>query len=146
MVQTAAVRRGLAGRCPRCGGRGVFRSLTELRERCPTCGFGFVREEGYWLGAMAVAFAMVEIVFAALLIAVIGSTWPDVPWTPLLIAGLVLNGVVPFLAYGWAKTIWLGIHYAFSPATATEEAEAATHQAASAPDARPGSETSERGE
>jgi uncharacterized protein (DUF983 family) len=110
----------------------VFRSLTELQDRCPTCAFGFVREEGYWLGAMAVIFAIVEVVFGALLVVTIASTWPDVPWTPLLIAGLVLNGVVPFVGYGWAKTIWMGVHYAFSPATATEEAEAATHQAAQA--------------
>lgn len=110
----------------------MFRSLTELHERCPTCGFGFVREEGYWLGAMVVIIAIVEVVFGALLVGAIASTWPDVPWTPLLIAGLVLNGVVPFVGYGWAKTIWMGIHYAFSPATATEEAEAATHQAAQA--------------
>jgi len=32
-----------------------------------------------------------------------------VPWTPLLIGGLVLNGIVPFLLYGWSKTIWVGV-------------------------------------
>lgn len=129
-MEIAAVGRGLAGRCPRCGGGGVIRSLTELHDRCPTCGFGFVREDGYWLGAMAVIFAIVEGVFAIFLVGTIAATWPDVPWTPLLIGGLVLNGVVPFVGYAWAKTIWMGLHYAFSPATPTEEAEAATHRAA----------------
>jgi uncharacterized protein (DUF983 family) len=103
-----AVRRGLAGRCPRCGGRGIFKGVMDLTESCPTCGLAFEREEGYWVGAMIVIFALVEVVFGAVFVGGMLLTWPDVPWTGLLITGLVLNGVVPFVGYGWAKAIWLG--------------------------------------
>lgn len=109
-----AVRRGLAGRCPRCGARGIFTGMADLKRACPTCGLVFEREEGYWVGAMIVIFALVEIVFAAVLVLGIALTWPDVPWTALLVAGLVFNGVVPFVGYGWAKATWLGLDRGYS--------------------------------
>lgn len=86
----------------------------DLQPSCPTCGLAFEREEGYWVGAMIVIFALVEVVFGLVLVLGIVLTWPDVPWTALLVAGLVLNGVVPFVGYGWAKAIWLGLDHGFS--------------------------------
>ena len=128
MVRTVsrgqAVRRGMAGRCPACGARGIFTGsvlMPDLKDACPSCGLTFAREEGYWVGAMIVIFALVEIVFGATLLFGILLTWPDVPWTALLITGLVLNGVVPFLGYGWAKAIWLGLDRGFSDVDAGRE-------------------------
>ncbi len=133
------VLRGLCGHCPRCGGRGVFASLNELRERCPTCGLAFVREDGYWLGAMTVAILVVELVFGVFFIGGMLLTWPDVPWTGLLIGGLVLNATLPIVTYGWSKTVWLGLDLAFFPTSVLEEAEAITHADAPPADGDPGS-------
>lgn len=116
----SAIGRGLRGRCPHCGGRGIFRSVNELKDACPTCGFSFVREEGYWVGAMTVIMALILIFFGAWFIGGMLLTWPDVPWTMLLIGGLVLNGIVPFALYGWSKSIWVGLDLAFTPARAEE--------------------------
>lgn len=116
----AALGRGFRGRCPHCGGRGIFRGVTELKDACPSCGFSFVREEGYWVGAMTVIMALVIGVFATWLVGGMLLTWPEVPWTTLLIGGIVLNGIVPFALYGWAKTIWVGLDVAFNPARAEE--------------------------
>ena len=109
-------RRGLTGRCPRCGAGGIAAGFFDLADRCPSCGWTFEREEGFWVGAMVVLFAAIEALFAAFLLVGILATWPDVPWTVLLIAGLVLNGTVPFLLYRWSKTTWMGLHSAFVPA------------------------------
>lgn len=115
-----ALLRGFRGRCPNCGSRGVFRSITELKDACPTCRFSFVREEGYWVGAMTVIMALIIVIFAVWFVGGMLLTWPDVPWTTLLIGGLVLNGIVPFALYGWSKTIWVGLDLAFNPARAEE--------------------------
>lgn len=115
-----AIGRGLRGRCPHCGGRGIFAGLDELQEACPTCGFSFVREEGYWVGAMIVIFGVVIVIFAVWFVGGMLVTWPDVPWTVLLIGGLVLNGLVPFVLYGWSKAVWVGLDLAFNPARAEE--------------------------
>lgn len=98
----------------------MFASITELVPVCPTCGFSFVREEGYWVGAMTVIMAIVLVVFGAWFVGGMIATWPDVPWTGLLVGGIVVNTLVPFLLYGWAKTIWVGLDLAFNPARAEE--------------------------
>lgn len=112
--------RGISGRCPICGGRGIFAGIADLQESCPTCRFSFVREEGYWVGAMIVIMALVLISFGTWFVGGMLLTWPDVPWTGLLIGGLVINGAVPFVLYGWSKAIWVGLDVAFSPARAEE--------------------------
>lgn len=112
--------RGFRGACPHCGGRGIFRGIADLRDACPTCGFSFVREEGYWVGAMTVIMALILVLFGGWFVGGMVLTWPDVPWTGLLIGGVILNGLVPFVLYGWSKTIWLGLDMAFNPARADE--------------------------
>ena len=112
--------RGLLARCPNCGGRGVFKGIADLEDSCPVCRFSFVREEGYWVGAMIVIMALVMIFFGTFFVGGMLLTWPDVPWTALLVGGIVINGLTPFLLYGWSKTIWLGLDLAFNPARADE--------------------------
>ena len=112
--------RGLAGACPACGGRGIFAGLNDLVDACPTCRFSFVREEGYWVGAMIVIMALVLVVFGLWTVGGILVTWPDVPWTPLLVGGILLNLIVPLVFYGWSKTIWVGLDLAFNPARVEE--------------------------
>ena len=128
MERLRRVGRGAVRRCPRCGHDDIFTSYFGLRHHCPRCGFLFEREEGYWVGAMIVNIAVTEGAFAAVFLGGMLVTWPDVPWTPLLIAGLVLNGLLPILFYPLSKTIWLGIDLFFNPPTIAEEAEAATQR------------------
>ena len=112
--------RGFKGQCPNCGGRGIFAGLNDLAPHCPTCRFSFVREEGYWLGAMIVIMALVLIIFGTWTIGGLLLTWPDVPWTLLTGVGIALNILVPFTLYGWSKTIWMGLDLTFNPAQAEE--------------------------
>jgi uncharacterized protein (DUF983 family) len=124
--------RGAAGRCANCGGRGVFASFSELHPRCPSCGYLFEREEGYWLGAMIANICVTEALFGIWFVGGMLATWPDVPWMLLLIGGVALNIVVPIVYYPISKTQWVGIHLAFARPDPTEEAGAIAAQAASA--------------
>lgn len=81
---------------------------------CPACGLEFEREEGYWVGAMIVNIVVTELVFGAVLVGGMLASWPDVPWTQLLIAGVVLNVAVPVLFYPRSKTLWVGIDRFFT--------------------------------
>jgi uncharacterized protein (DUF983 family) len=116
----APLARGVTGRCPNCGGRGIFAGIAELQEACPSCRFSFVREEGYWLGAMIVIMALVLVSFGLWFVGGMLLTWPDVPWTGLMIGGLLINGIIPFVLYGWSKSIWVGLDMTFNPARAEE--------------------------
>ena len=124
LARVRRVWRGTLRRCANCGGGDLFVSWFRMRGTCPTCGFSFEREEGYWLGAMIVNLAVTEALFGLLFVGGMLLTWPDVPWNGLLIAGLVLNGLVPVAFYPFSKTIWVGIDLFFNPPSATEEAEA----------------------
>jgi len=103
------------GRCARCGAGDLGASFLELKDECPNCGWTFEREEGYWVGAMVVLFAAVEGLYVAFLAVGILAWWPEVHWNVLLWAGLALNATAPFLLYRWSKTVWVGLHVAFSP-------------------------------
>ncbi len=133
----AAIRRGVTARCPNCGARGLFTGYFTLRARCPACGLRFEREEGYWLGAMVINLAVTETLFGVWFVGGMVVTWPDVPWTLLLVGGIALNLVVPIAYYPLSKTTWLGVHLAFVPPDAGEEADAiAARESEDDPDER----------
>jgi uncharacterized protein (DUF983 family) len=121
-----ALGRGLVMRCPTCGAGDLFVSYYTMRERCLNCGTAFEREEGYWVGAMIVLIGATELLFALWFVGGMLLTWPDVPWTGLLIGGVVLNLTFPFFAYSWSKTAWMGLHDAFVPEEPTQQADAIT--------------------
>lgn len=116
----APLGRGLTLRCPRCGSRGIFASFFELEDTCPTCDYPFVREEGYWLGAMVVDIGLVELLFGAAFVGGMLLTWPDVPWNLFLVLGLAMNATLPILLYPWCKTVWMGVHTSFVPSALHE--------------------------
>ena len=121
-----ALGRGLVMRCPTCGAGDLFVSYYTMRERCLSCGTAFEREEGYWVGAMIVLIGMTEVLFGIWFVGGMLLTWPDVPWTGLLIGGVVLNLTFPVLGYSWSKTAWMGLHDAFVPEEPAQQADAIT--------------------
>ena len=126
--------RGLVGRCPLCGGRGLFVHWFTLRERCPTCGLRFDRrpEEGFFLGAYTLNLSLVLSLLCVDLF-LYGLAEGDViavaPWI-LVVGGLVMAVIVPLLGYPASKTTWSAIDLAMNPLDPVEQAEALTHVSA----------------
>jgi uncharacterized protein (DUF983 family) len=118
-----ALGNGLRKRCPVCGEKDLFESFLTIKRTCPDCGLVFEREDGYWLGAMIVAMALVIVAFAVVFLGGLALTWPDVPWTGLLIGTIVVNLVVPVALYPWCMTVWMGLHHAFVTSNRDEDAE-----------------------
>jgi uncharacterized protein (DUF983 family) len=54
------IARGLANCCPNCGGRTLFKAgtLFELDRSCRTCGLKIEKDEGFFLGAMAINYGV----------------------------------------------------------------------------------------
>ncbi len=101
--------RALRRRCPRCGERRIWRSWFNATDNCPNCGLVFEREEGYWVMAIVVNTAFVEAIFGVLFIGGLVATWPDINWRFLLAAGLITNGMLPFLFFPFSKTLWVAL-------------------------------------
>jgi len=104
--------RGLLHRCPNCGGDTVFRGLFATNSRCARCGFLIEREEGFFLGAMALNFAVgafpLIIVFVLVFMEKISAT--------LAMAIVVVWGaLVPILFYRSSKSLWMMLVYLCIP-------------------------------
>ena len=103
--------RGARKRCPRCGERKILDGFFKLTPRCPACDLRFEREEGGFLGAMALNYT-VAIVFWLVVMAVgIALTVPVVPVAPLLVASIGVLTVVPVWFYPRSKTLWAAIEF-----------------------------------
>jgi len=104
-----ALARGMLRRCPRCGNRKLFISWFRMKEACNRCGLILEREEGGYLGAIAINYGVTGIVFIAVLVAVVWRTVPEVPVAPLLAASIAISVLVPVVFFPFSKTIWLAI-------------------------------------
>lgn len=135
MPSVAPLARGLAGRCPHCGGARVLAGPWEIDDECPACHYSFIREDGYWVGAMTVLMALLLLAFVVTIGIGAALTWPDVPVVGLTVATFVVTLLVGASAYSWSKTIWVGLDLAFSPPSAVEQAEMETRRAAATPPA-----------
>lgn len=103
------IARGALRLCARCGQGRLFTRWFIMRPDCPRCGVHFEREQGYWLGAMTLNFAVTEAMFVVVLVTTMALTWPDVPWGKLLVAVLATNVIVPLVFYPISKTLWVGL-------------------------------------
>jgi uncharacterized protein (DUF983 family) len=111
--------RALRRRCPVCGRAPLFDGWFSVRPRCGYCGFAFERheDEDYWLGAFLLNFIATELVFAALLLAVLVATWPSPPWRPLIWVAAIQMIVAPIVGYPFSKAVWLAGDLLFRPPT-----------------------------
>ncbi len=109
--------RGLVVRCPRCGKGKLFRGVFAMYDRCPVCDLDFVREEGFYTGAMAINLVVSELIVTAYIIpvAVIAGINPQVPFIPIMIFSSPLPILLPILFFRPARGLWLSMNYFFNP-------------------------------
>ena len=56
------VARAFARRCPICGDDRIWKGWFNLRDACPNCDYVFIRESGYFLGALALNLIVAELI------------------------------------------------------------------------------------
>jgi uncharacterized protein (DUF983 family) len=133
--------RGAAGRCGRCGARGIFAGYFRLRDRCPRCGYRFVREEGAFTGVLllniTVTFSLMFVAFVAYVIWR-GVTGEQASIVPFAAVGIAVGVVVPVAFYPIAGSTWAALDLVMRPLDVDEELDAWNHAVADPPD-RPSS-------
>jgi uncharacterized protein (DUF983 family) len=108
---TKALLRGFRKRCPRCGEPDTFVTWFQPKRACPLCEFRFAKEEGGFLGAMTLNYAVAIGLWLAALIVGVVLTVPDVPVVPLLIMSAVVLIGVPLWFYPRSKMIWAAVEF-----------------------------------
>jgi len=109
------VARGLTNRCPNCGGRTLFQRGRPFRlnTECPACGLRLERDEGVFLGAMALNYGVTLFVC---LVPIMILAWSGVL---SLVTAAILAGIgavaFPLAFYRSSRSWWLMNYYVFLP-------------------------------
>lgn len=119
--------RGAAKQCASCGGRGLFVGWFRMAERCPSCGYRFEREEGFFLGAyvMNLVIAQVMVILPAVIpTIVLLNADANANLVPVFLAGVLGAVLAPLVYYPFSKTLWVGIELILRPVDVTEPGDA----------------------
>jgi uncharacterized protein (DUF983 family) len=115
VTQGQIISRGLGHRCPNCGAKALFREdkMFELNRACPACGLKFEKDEGFFLGAMALnygvtCFGLLAPVAVLWYFGVLGGR------TAAIVAG-TLALVAPVVLYRASRSWQLMLYYFFFP-------------------------------
>lgn len=107
-------------RCPNCGGGPIFQSWFKLATNCPRCGLKFERDEGYFLGGMAINLTIGEVIP----VVAVGLAWyftrPNTPWQLLQYGWIASAVILPLLFFPHSRTIWLALDLLVHPAEVRE--------------------------
>jgi uncharacterized protein (DUF983 family) len=106
--------RGMSNRCPNCGERTLFppHSL-RIRRRCPKCGTGFDRGEGFFLGPWVLNYTVA--VFLFVLPSIVAGVRGGISWTVALVLAAIGCTVLPLLIYRSTWSWWLMLYFYFLP-------------------------------
>lgn len=85
-----------------------------MAEACPRCALRYEREEGYWLGAVAINTGATVVVFGAVFVLSMVATWPSPPWGLIAAVTVTVNLVFPIAFYPVSKTLWVAVDLALS--------------------------------
>jgi uncharacterized protein (DUF983 family) len=102
-------------RCPRCGGRGIWRTWFKMKHECPTCALLLERgeSEDYWLGTYMFNLVAAELISVAIAVILIIVSWPDVAWNFVWAISIALAVIMPFLFFPFARDPWLAFDLMF---------------------------------
>jgi uncharacterized protein (DUF983 family) len=107
--------RGLALRCPLCGGGRLFRRYFSIVDRCPRCGFRLERIEGHWIGALGINMIVTFLAVLVAVVAAFAATYQDESAWVAVGAIVATAVVVPIAFYPVSKTVWSAIDLAMRP-------------------------------
>lgn len=85
-----------------------------MHERCPACGLRFEREQGYFLGAMYVSYAL-SLPIVTALVMVVWWRVPDWSWLPVLaVAALLYVPAMPWV-FRTSRIVWIHLDRTVDP-------------------------------
>lgn len=106
------VGRALRLLCPVCGQGAMFRSWFVRNEECPRCGWHFMREEGYFTGAMAINLVVTELVLCALAIGLIVIGWPI---ALDIVIGIAVALIISLVGWPYSQSLWVACDLMLHP-------------------------------
>ena len=93
-------------KCPVCRKGAIFAGSVTMNKQCPACRYVFVREPGYFLGAIGVGYFL-GVAFVVALSFTVRTGFPELDWEWCFLVGVVLY--LPFtpMVFRYARGIWM---------------------------------------
>jgi uncharacterized protein (DUF983 family) len=105
--------RGLRLRCPRCGARTLFKRWLTMHQHCASCHLRFEREQGYFIGAMYMNYALTVVITVSGYFALEWLT--NVSLAQQLTLWGSVSILTPLALFRHARGLWLSFDYIFNP-------------------------------
>ena len=113
--------RALRLRCPRCGRSPLYARWFRMHERCAACGLRYEREQGYFVGAIYINYAVTAAVAVG---GVLVLDWTvGLTLAQQLVLGVALGVLVPLVFFRHARSLWLVMNYLVAMAEQRGERE-----------------------
>jgi uncharacterized protein (DUF983 family) len=97
-------------RCPHCLEGHVFAGPIRMKERCTLCGHEFMREQGYFQGAMYLSYGLGLILLGILATATLFLLPSHSPVMALVISIPAFLALVPVM-FRYSRIIWMHLFY-----------------------------------
>ena len=102
------LRRALQLRCPACGGDSLYARPFVMHERCRQCGLVYEAEQGFFLGAIYVNYAVTAVIGLG---APLLADWlHPMSLTAQLAISVPLMLGIPVLFFHHSRSLWLGVN------------------------------------
>jgi uncharacterized protein (DUF983 family) len=105
----AVLGRALRLRCPRCGQSALYDGWFHMRERCAECGLRYEREQGYFVGAIYVNYALTAGLGLGSVLLLDNLLGLSLAQQLALAVPLML--LAPLVFFRHARSLWLGLDY-----------------------------------
>jgi len=94
-----------SNRCAKCHSGRIFEYFFRMNEKCTHCGHRFEREEGFFMGAMIIAYFISTLLALPVLLLCIFKFEMEFPFALALGAGTIAVNL-PFI-YRYSKLVWI---------------------------------------
>ena len=105
--------RGFSLRCPRCGTAPLFRGPFSMYPDCLSCDLRFEREQGYFVGAIYINYAVTAVT------AIVGyfalKYFISIALAQQLILWSIYAVFFPLFFFRYSRSLWLTLDYMFNP-------------------------------
>jgi uncharacterized protein (DUF983 family) len=101
-------------RCPICGVAKLFHGYFDSPERCPSCGYYFMRESGYFLPHVAIGYGVTVLVALGcwpVMRYVLGIQSPTITLAVMVMVAVLFG--IWFVRY--SKALWLALDLTLHP-------------------------------
>ena len=90
-----------------------------MRDRCAACGLRYEREQGYFVGAIYINYAVTVVIAAG---TVLVLDWAvGLSLARQLVIGIALCALVPLVFFRYSRSLWLSLDYLVTTADERRE-------------------------